>query len=341
MDITPVQSKNFLFKAPYRIKEEIETISAIPSEHYLIELEACGLCHSDLLWMAHRSKDWEKIGHEFGGKVRHCGDNTSKFQPGQQVAVKNAAPCGVCDHCTVGKARDCGDVIVNKSGFNQFFLAHERSMVDAEGLEGSLLGLVEPLGVANDVLKAAQIRPKDRVTIYGLGAIGLMAGWLCIQKGASGVYGCARSSKCFDLAEQFGFKKCFKPGEINETISNKILVFAPPGTLKDAVTLLMNDGLIVIAGLNDSDWDHWVPFNFESLIFKRASIIGAFGYPNLFFEDAVEQLKSGKDSLRQIITHQISFSNTPGLKEELLQSPDCIKAVFINKQAKQNSEVNA
>lgn len=327
MDIEPVISKNYLVKAPFKIKQEREVISKIPPGHYLIALEACGLCHSDLLWLAHRSEGWEKIGHEFGGKVLKCGEDTSQFKEGQRVVIKNAAPCGVCDECKDGRERYCKSVIVNKSGFDHYFLADERSMVDAGGLSDSLLGLVEPLGVANDVVESADIRSGDCVTIYGLGSIGLMAGWLCSQKGASTVFGCARSSRCFDIASELGFTKCFKNTEKEEMISNKILVFAPPNSLRDAIPLLQLEGLIVIAGLNDGNWNISESFDFEKLIFKRATIKGAFGYPNLFFESAVEQLTVNGKVLSKIITDE---KNLDELEEVSLDnnSHGRIKVVF-------------
>jgi threonine dehydrogenase-like Zn-dependent dehydrogenase len=328
LDIEPIVSKNYLAKAPFKIIQDSGIISNIPPMHYLIELEACGLCHSDLLWVAYRSKDWEKIGHEFGGKILKCGESTSKFKEKQRVAIKNAAPCGLCDECIAGKVRYCKRVIVNKSGFDQYFLADERSIVDAEGLSESLLGLVEPLGVANDAVESADIRPGDRVTIYGLGAIGLMSGWLCIQKGASAVYGFARSSKCFNIAEEFGFAACFKSVEKEEMISNKILVFAPPSSLGKVISILQDEGLIVIAGLNEGNWNISESFNFEKLIFKRASIKGAFGYPNLFFESAVEQLRQDSNIFEQLISHEVGLSKLGSLVNKELQISGAVKIIL-------------
>ena len=339
MNMSPIISKNYYFKAPFKVSLRRETISNIPSGHYLINLEACGLCHSDLLWIAHRAKNWEKIGHEFGGEIITCGNNTSKFREGQRVAIKNAAQCGACEKCMKGNYRNCKDIIVNKSGFDQFFLADERSIIDAEGLDASLLGLVEPLGVANDVVDSADIRPGDCVAIFGVGSIGLMAGWLCIQKGASVVIGIARHSGRFALAKEFGFTACFESQSANceksvEKVTGglceKILVCAPPQCLTNAIKLLHPEGLIVVGGLNEGGWDIHTPFNFETLIFKRASIRGAFAYPNLYFEPAIDQLRNYGTVLGRIISHVEPLSKLQHILRQVNSTPHThLKTVLV------------
>lgn len=335
----PVISENYYAKSPFKFTLRQVPISHVPDGHYLVELEACGICHSDLLWLAHRTENWEKIGHEFGGKITHCGDNTSKFHEGQRVAVKNAAPCQRCDACKAGQPRSCHNIIVNKSGYDQYFLADERSLVNAEGLDAPLLGLVEPLGVAHEVVTTADIKPGDTVLVYGLGAIGLMAGRLCLQKGDVDVVGLARHPGRFSLAEQLGFTACFETdspdlekliGQVSNGPCNKILLFAPPTCLNEAIMLLRPGGQIVVTGLNEGPWGNTIPFDFEQLIFKHASMKGAFACPNLFFEQSVQSLKNDGEIYNKIISRTEPLANLPQMMQDIYRSPrDHTKVVLM------------
>jgi L-iditol 2-dehydrogenase len=331
-------SKNHYVKSSFLIDVRTETVSDPPHGHYLIQLEACGVCHSDLIWASHRSGDWEKIGHEFGGRIVRCGKAALRFSEGQRVAVRNASVCGQCPPCREDRPRFCQDVIMNKSGHDQYFMADERSLVDAEGLTASMLGIVEPLGVANDIVATAEVSLEDTVIIYGLGVIGLMAGRLCMQRGASVVIGIARHSGRFALAKEFGFTACFESQSANleESVeqvagglSSKILVCAPPECLNDAISLLQPEGLIVMAGLNEGGWNIHTSFNFETLILKRASIRGAFAYPNLYFESAIEQLRNDGEVLSRVISHVEPLSKLRHMLKQIQTIPHAYLKVVL------------
>lgn len=328
MPTLPITYKSFYIKAPFHCVTKEETITEIPSGHYLVKLATCGFCHSDLLWIKHRAKNWEKIGHEFGGKIIAKGSNANIFNKGQQVAVKNATQCKECIQCKKGDFRQCPNIITNKSGFDQFFIADEKSLVSAEGISSSSLGLVEPLSVANEIVETANIQSGDSVGIIGIGTIGLLAGFLCTQKGAL-TYGFSRRSIWFDLASHLGFRDCFNQTRGHDSSCNKILVFAPPSCLNEITDLLQHSGTITVAGLNENDWDATTPFNFEKIIFKHGQIKGAFAYPNLYFENAIAQLRENKFLAQKLITHQFPLDQLASIVKKENSLPSAyLKIIF-------------
>jgi len=297
---------------------------------YVIELEACGICRSDLIWAHYRSMDWGKVGHEFGGRIIACGPKAKKFKKGQRVAVKNAACCGCCQACRAGNAYDCESVIINKCGHDHFFLAEERSLVDAGDLDPSLLALVEPLGAANEVVERAEINPDSRIMIYGLGTLGFLAGWLCRLKGAQEVVGTSRSNRWFEIAQTVGFAKCQRVENHGDTAAttriasnsfDRMLVFAPSECLNHAVGFMKNEGLMVIAGLNEDGGDASTKFNFEQLIFRRIALRGAFASPNIFFPEAIEQLRHHGHILKQCISHEFPLSEIETIYPAMVKNP--------------------
>lgn len=334
----PIVSENYYVKSPFQFSLRLESIQDVPPGHYLIQLEACGICRSDLLWLSYRSDSWEKIGHEFGGRVVKCGDGALQFREGQRVAVKNAAPCQRCPECLDGKPRLCRSVIVNKSGHDQYFLADERSLTNSDGIDKPLLGVVEPLGVAHEVVAAAHIEPGDSVLVFGLGVIGLLVGRLCSLRGVDTVIGLARHSRRFALAEQFGFSACFESDakdlvqniqDVCPGLPNKILLCAPPGCLNEVMPLVRKEGKIVIAGLNEETWGYTTPFDFEKLIFKHATITGAFAYPNLYFEEAVELIRRDSNIIDTIISQTCDMSDLPEMMQKIHSDPHAYLKVVL------------
>jgi threonine dehydrogenase-like Zn-dependent dehydrogenase len=317
-----VEANSYYVKAPYLIDRRRELLKPPAGAHCTIELEACGVCRSDVIWAAQRATEWQKIGHEFGGRILEVGEGVQEFKVGQRVAVRNAAVCGRCEACLGGRPRACTSLLVNKSGHDDYFIADERSLVDASSLDAPLLGLVEPVGVALSVLETARVRAGHTVVIYGLGAIGLLAGYLLSQIGGTRVIGIARTSSRFDLAREFGIRECWETAEVVENhkvrdFADRILMFAPPASLEGAMALLAPEGKVVLVGVNEATPSLQAAFDFEQLIFKRASLLGAFECPNLHFEAAVKQLSTHGDQLRKLIANEVPLSELGNLLKSM------------------------
>src|SRR5213593_3831869 len=101
------------YKQPLRI-EEIPAPVPEPDE-VLIQVEACGVCHSDL----HLAEgDWPQLkriikrplilGHEVVGRVVERGSAVRNLQQGDRVGVPWIHwTCGMCEHCLEGCENLC------------------------------------------------------------------------------------------------------------------------------------------------------------------------------------------------------------------------------------------
>src|SRR5690625_2593549 len=84
----------------------VETERPIPgSGQVLVEIEACGICGSDL----HIYKGGHPtikppviMGHEFAGKVVEIGPNIEIIKIGDYVVGIPNVGCGICEHCKQG-----------------------------------------------------------------------------------------------------------------------------------------------------------------------------------------------------------------------------------------------
>jgi threonine dehydrogenase-like Zn-dependent dehydrogenase len=123
----------------------------------LVRVVGCGLCGSDL----------EKIGR--AGLIGH--EIAGVLEDGSRVTVMHRVPCGACARCLAGHESTCGEFGVLRiapGGFGERLRATH--VVPLPETFGELDGIwVEPLAC---VLRAADLVPRGRALVVGLGAIG-------------------------------------------------------------------------------------------------------------------------------------------------------------------------
>jgi alcohol dehydrogenase, propanol-preferring len=184
------------FKEPLII-EDIDQPQ--PGAHeVLIEVEACGVCHSDL----HVADgDWPQIvaitkmplilGHEIAGRVVDRGHAVCDLKVGDRVGVPWVYwTCGKCEFCLEGNENLCRSQkitgVTEDGGYAEFVkvpASHATKIPDA-------LSCIEaaPLFCAGvtvyRALKHAKIQPGQRLAVFGVGGLGHLAVQLGVGLGA-------------------------------------------------------------------------------------------------------------------------------------------------------------
>ena len=203
------------FKKPLAM-EEVER-PKIQDDDVLIEVEACGVCHSDL----HVAEgDWTQLagivkkpvilGHEIAGRVVEKGSGVSNLQIGDRVGVPWVYwTCGECEFCCEGNENLCvrqkiTGVTVD-GGFAEFVKApasHALKIPDN-------LSFVEaaPLFCAGvtvyRAIKHAGISRGQRLAVFGVGGLGHIAVQIGRALGAE-VTAIDISEEKLALAKSFG-----------------------------------------------------------------------------------------------------------------------------------------
>jgi threonine dehydrogenase-like Zn-dependent dehydrogenase len=271
---------------------------------YIVRVDTCGLCKTDLHFATDWAHNWEHLGHEFGGTIvaarRH-----GAFHIGDRVAVKNASACLVCASCKRGEYRTCSGLIANRDGFSEYSDCDERSLVSAEGLDDDLLSLVEPVNVVLDLLHSAALDPDRQVLILGAGTLGFIAAHVAVQHFGMEHVAIAGRRPHADPTIDFGAVTYFNFEQIRGRRWDCVLVTTPPCTLPLALDACGHGGKILTVGLAEES-ALAAAIDVRSLIFKRATIQGVFSVPNLYFAEAVGVLRRHGETLRQIIRRRIS-----------------------------------
>lgn len=174
-------------KQPLRI-ENVEVPAPEPDE-VLIQVEACGVCHSDLHLADGDWPQMQKIlkmpfipGHEVVGKVVVKGTAVSEFATGDRVGVPWLHwACGVCGQCLEGRENLCPSQMITGAtvdgGYAEFIKAKaSHAMIVPDVLTPEEAAPLFCAGVTvYRALKLAEPLPGQRVAVFGIGGLGHLA----------------------------------------------------------------------------------------------------------------------------------------------------------------------
>ncbi len=159
-------------------------IPAIGDGEFLLAVEVCGLCGTDVMKLDTKAKG-AILGHELCGKVEKAGPQ-SPFLPGERVVVSHHVPCLTCHYCRKGQESMCRQfksTNIEPGGFSEFVRvpalhAKHATFKVPDNLDALSASQTEPLACVLRNVKRIGAAEGDTVGIIGLGAIGQMTGQL-------------------------------------------------------------------------------------------------------------------------------------------------------------------
>lgn len=184
------------FKKPL-VLEEVPR-PALDANEVLIQVEACGVCHSDL----HVADgDWPQfagitkmpliLGHEIAGRIIEKGEQVSGFGIGDSVGVPWIYwTCGACEFFREGNENLCGKQKITgvtvDGGFAELVRAPASHAVKIpDGLSAVDAAPLFCAGVTvHRALKRAGISAGQRLAVFGIGGLGHIAVQLGRELGA-------------------------------------------------------------------------------------------------------------------------------------------------------------
>ena len=192
------------------------------SNEVLIQVEACGACHSDL----HVADgDWTQLagivkrplilGHEIAGRVVEMDLAVNDLQVGDRVGVPWLYwSCGDCDFCREGNENVCRRQKITgvtvDGGYAEFVKAPAtHALRIPDGLSAVEAAPLFCAGVTvYRALKGARIMPGQRLAVFGIGGLGHLAVQFGRALGAE-VTAVDISDSKLELARSFGATQTF------------------------------------------------------------------------------------------------------------------------------------
>ncbi|MGJ6979842.1 alcohol dehydrogenase catalytic domain-containing protein [Aestuariimicrobium soli] len=267
---------------------ELDLADPGPTE-VLVEIEAAGLCHSDLSVVdGNRPRPVPMLlGHEAAGVVRAFGDQVTDLREGQRVVLTFLPRCGECEACATDGLRPCsagsatnnaGELLaggrrlsrdgepvhhhLGASAFATHAVIDRRSIVpvddDVPPEVAALLGCAVLTG-GGAVLNVGRPVAGDTVVVVGLGGVGMAA--VLTAKAIEGVRVVAvdQVPEKVALARDLGADEAGSSDELARVdgagIKGRVVIEAAghPRALEAAIAMTAPGGMTITVGLPHPD----------------------------------------------------------------------------------------
>ena len=204
--------------------ESIATPKIGPGE-LLVQVESCGICHTDLKKIEYNLLAPPRIyGHETAGVVALVGAGVRGYDIGDRVVVFHHIPCLECFYCRHKLYAQCP--VYKKvgvtagyepagGGFSQYVRVMD--WIVRRGIEKIPMGVssdracfVEPLNTCLKGVVQLDLQPDDVTVILGQGPIGLLFTML-VKRTGSRMITTDRMPQRRELAVRFGAMRAYDP----------------------------------------------------------------------------------------------------------------------------------
>jgi len=304
-----------------------------PPGGLVLQVAACGICGSDLRrWKEGPPAGTRGVvpGHEVAGTVVAVGKNTSRFAPGDRLAIAPDVHCGTCYYCQRGRFNLCDHLqfLGITAGFPGGFA--EKMILTSKILTN---GIVHPVPAELSLTHAALAEPccsvlsahnqagttlGDTVVIQGAGPIGCIHVAVAKSRGARVIIS-EPSQVRRELARSFQPDLIVDP--VNENLNQSvrdftngigadIVICANPvaATQAQAVEIVRKAGKVILfGGLPKAN--PMTTLDGNRIHYSEIQVIGSFSYHPTMHELALELLK------RQVIQADLLITDSFNLDD--------------------------
>ena len=335
-----MKTKLALLKAPFRTKIAEKELPDLPPGYVLVRIMACSVCGGDIHG-ARSNEDWKPFGHEVSGIVTSAAADVSSVKPGDKVAVESTSFCGRCDNCRNGKVELCSSrEWLNNfelSGFGEYLIVQEKNLVSFEGISFEEAALLEPFGVAVDLVMVSDVGINDNILIVGLGSIGLMALQLLHYRTAGTICGVVSSlsKRKIELARKHGVhdlmfydKEQLQDHSFPVDKFNRILITASPESMPPYVGSAAFGGTISYLGFGG---EPNITINANTLHTQKVKFIPSYASPGIYYPLCIDLVKRKKADLSEMISKRFLLKDVQSGLDHLKDDREtAIKAVMVD-----------
>lgn len=307
-------------------------------DEILVEVEACGICGTDLQILAtppgHPATPGTILGHELVGRIAEVGAAVEQVAVGQRVIIDSDPKCGVCGPCRLGRPSDCLNVVAIGIFRDGALASHVVAPANAaytisDEVPTHVAALTEPLACVVNGTRRAALRPGESAVILGAGAIGCLFLALFRVSGAATITVVEPNPERASVARAMGADLVVSPDDLTAAIEERapagadVVVDAVGSLFGTAIEVAGRGGRIVLFGMNSQARPaiHQVEITERSLT-VMGSYISNFTYP-----EAIGLLESGRLDLEPMVSAVLPLGQV-GTGLDLLRSGSATKVVI-------------
>lgn len=283
-------------------------IRPIQSGEALVEVEYCGVCHTDLHVAAgdYGKKPGRVLGHEGIGIVKEVAPDVKNLKVGDRVSIAWLfASCGSCEYCVSGRETFCRSVL--NAGYTADGGMATHCIVDADyavkvpdGLDPAQASSITCAGVTTyKAIKVSGVRPGQWIAIYGAGGLGNLAVQYAKKVFGAHVVAVDINDDKLALAKEVGADFTVNPlkEDAAKAIQEKtggahaaVVTAVSRAAFNSAVDCLRACGRLVAVGLPPEMMDLFIP----RLVLDGIEVVGSLVGTR---EDLVEAFQFGAEGL--------------------------------------------
>jgi (R,R)-butanediol dehydrogenase / meso-butanediol dehydrogenase / diacetyl reductase len=287
----------------------------------VVKMKAVGICGSDLSYIKwggimRQPGGVTPIGHEGAGEVLRVGAEVTGIAPGDAVIINPMQTPS-----NVGSGGPEG-AFVNE------LLVREARLGDSilpipQGISYEVAAMCEPLAVAMHGVNRAEVKPGDKVVVFGCGPIGLgMILWL-VDRGVTDVVALDLAPERLERALALGARAAFDPTrvdlkeELGKLHGTEMCMHKPavgtdayidaagaPNILAQVIGMAKFHSRMVITAA------YMKPLEFPAgqMLTSEMTITTAVGYPTEMPE-VIAAMPRLKDKIASMISHRVAFDD--------------------------------
>ena len=315
------------YEAPLAIRD-MDTPTA-GSEDVVIEMEACGICRSDLHGWQGSFPLGNVPGHEPAGTVIEIGEAVENIAVGDQIVAPFNVVCGRCRMCRDGTSNLCENA--RYYGFSEevggAFASHLR-IPDADYNSVQIPDGISPVEMAglgcrfitafHGIAHRSAIAAGDWVAVHGCGGVGLSAINVASALGGN-VIGVDLFDEKLEMASNLGAVATVN-AETTEDVPAVIRDITDGGadisvdalgveaTFANSIACLDKLGQHVQIGELPPDAPDTVDLPLNDLLYSEIEMTTAAGFPPHRYSEIFDLMAEGKIQPQELVTNTVALT---------------------------------
>ncbi len=321
--------------------EERPVPSVRNPEDVLLQVEACGICGTDLHILevppGHPATPGVILGHEVIGRVVEVGPAVTHLRPGDRVAVAPNLYCGVCRFCQRGLYNHCERFttlgIFLDGGLAPYEVAPARALFPISPqvpLERAIF--TEVLSTVVGGTLQARLHPGEHAVVLGCGPVGLLFLQVFRASGAGSLIAADIAPFRLEFARRAGADRVVNPREedleaiVREVtgIGADVVVDAVGTLMSTALRLVRPAGTVILFGMNAQARAEIAQYDITR---REIRVVGSYVGRHTF-PLAIQMLERGVIRPEELVTHRLPLARF-GEGLEHLRRGEAVKVMMV------------
>lgn len=331
--------KAWLLKDVNQFEFELDyPLPSVGEDEVLVRVINVGICGSDIQRVYETGAHIMPliIGHEFSGKIVKVGHEKNNSLLNKRVGIFPLIPCRCCNSCKKKEYELCRQYSYlgsrENGGFAEYVCVPIWNIIELpDQVNFKQAAMLEPMSVAVHAIRRLNIKPEDKIVVYGAGTIGLLITMFLKERGYSEVYVIGskeiQREKCIELGIDEKHYHNALNEDVKQWVKNHVsiegadVIFECVGkkeTIENAIDLSAYSGKICLVGNPYTDIElsknvYWKILRRELTIKGtwNSSFLGQVDSMSLYddWHYVLKKLIGKKINPEILITHRFSMQN--------------------------------